>query len=193
MLSVKQNTCYGSTQTRKAAAAISEPPLTEPDVPQSPAETRAKSRRRALLAEARRLRAARRERIFGYVVRGMPHGAIARLENCSAQAVRKMVKRELADRRIDPAGDFARLQIARLNDALMAANDKMLEGDLAALDRVVKIVAELDRYHGLAQALERRDAAARPLALAGATRSLPAAPERNAEAAGAGQIRIASP
>jgi hypothetical protein len=172
--------------------AIPEPPLTEPQVPQSPAETRAKNRRRALLGEAGRLKAARRDRIFGYVARGMPHGAIARLENCSAQAVRKVVAHELADRRIDPAADFAKLQIARLNDALMAANGKMLEGDLAALDRVVKIVAELDRYHGISKALERREDAARPLALAGPTRPLLAAPERAAEAAGEGQIRIAS-
>jgi hypothetical protein len=166
--------------------------LTEPKATQSPAETRAKNRRRALLSEARRLKAARRDRIFGYVVRGMPHGAIARMENCSAQAVRGAIARELADRRIDPAGDFAKLQVARLNDALMAANGKMLEGDLTALDRVVKIVAELDRYHGLAQALETRDAAARPLALAGPPRPLLPAPERDAEAAGEGQIRIAS-
>ncbi len=160
----------------------------------SPAETRAKNRRRALLREARRLRAARKDRIFGCFVRGMPHGAIARLENCSAQAVRKLIARELAGRRIDPAGDFAKLQIARLNDALMAANSKMLEGDMAALDRVVKVVAELDRYHGFAQALARRENAARPLALAGplppTPPSLPA-PERGAEPADEGQIRIA--
>jgi hypothetical protein len=160
-----------------------------------PAETRARNRRRELLREARRLRATRNERIFGCFVRGMPHGAIARLENCSAPAVRKLIARELAGRRVDPAGDFAKLQIARLNDALMAANSKMLEGDMAALDRVVKVVAELDRYHGIAQALERRESAARPLALAGpAQPRLPAppAPERAAEAAGEGRIRIAS-
>jgi hypothetical protein len=167
--------------------------LAERQANQSPAETRTKNRRRALLREARRLRAARKDRIFGCFVRGMSHDAIASVENCSAPAVRKLIARELADRRIDPAGDFAKLQVARLNEALIAANMKMLEGDLAALDRVVKIVAELDRYHGLAQALERRESAARPLALAAppppAPPSLPA-PERGAEER-EGQIRIA--
>jgi hypothetical protein len=168
--------------------------LAEPQANQSPSETRARNRRRELLREARRLRAARKDRMFGYVVSGMPHGAIARMENCSVQAVRKAIAHELAERRIAPAGDFAKLQIARLNDALMAASSKMLEGDMAALDRVVKIVAELDRYHGLAQALERRESAARPLALAPpppAPPSLPA-PERDVEANEEGQVRIAS-
>ena len=81
-----------------------------------------------------------------------------------------------------------------LNEALMAANMKMLEGDIAALDRVVKVVAELDRYHGLAEALERRETAARPLALAGPPRPAPPSlpePEPSAEAPGEGQICIA--
>jgi hypothetical protein len=51
----------------------------------------------------------------------MPHGAIARMENCPAQAVRKMVARQLADRRIDPAGDFARRRSAT---PLRPARDK---------------------------------------------------------------------
>jgi hypothetical protein len=165
--------------------------LAESEASPSPAETRAKNRRRELLRKARRLRAARKDRIFGFLVSGMPHGAIARLENCSVQAVRKAIARELADRRVAPAGDFAKLQIARLNDALMAANSRMLEGDMAALDRVVKIVGELDRYHGLAQALERRESAARPLALAAPPRSAPPSSERSAEANEEGQIRIA--
>jgi hypothetical protein len=108
--------------------------------------------------------------------------------------VRQIVARELANRRIDPAGDFAKLQIARLNDALMAANAKMLEGDMAGLDRLVKVVAELDRYHGLAQAAPRQESAARPRALAGPPRpaqpALPA-PERSADESGEEQICIA--
>jgi hypothetical protein len=166
--------------------------LENPQTKQSRIETRAKNRRRELLREARRERAARKERIFGHLVRGMPHGAIARYENCSVQAVRKVIARELANRRIDPAGDFAKLQIARLNDALMAANAKMLEGDMAGVDRLLKVVAELDRYHGLAQAVLRREDAARPPALAGPQRSALPAPERSADEAEQGQICIAS-
>jgi hypothetical protein len=151
-----------------------------------------RNRRRALLREMRRLRAARRDRIFGCFVRGMSHDAIASLENCSTQAVSKLIARELAERRIAPAGDFAKLQVARLNEALMAANMKMLEGDMAALDRVVKVVAELDRYHGLAEALERRESAARPLALAAPSHpAQPSLPAAEPNAPGEGQICIA--
>jgi vacuolar-type H+-ATPase subunit H len=165
--------------------------LEDPATTKSPAETRAKNRRRKLLREARRERAARKDRIFGKLVRGMPHNAIARQENCSVRAVRQIVARELANRRIDPAGDFAKLQIARLNDALMAANAKMLEGDMAGVDRLVKVVAELDRYHGLAQAAQRQESA-RPRALAGPQRPALPAPERSADEAAEGQICIAS-
>jgi len=168
--------------------------LENPATTQSPAETRVRNRRRKLLREARRERAARKDRIFGKLVRGMPHGAIARYENCSVRAVRQIVARELANRRIDPAGDFAKLQIARLNDALMAANAKMLAGDMAGLDRLVKVVAELDRYHGLAQRAPRRENAAPPRALAGPphlTQPALPAPERGADGTDEGQIRIA--
>jgi hypothetical protein len=167
--------------------------LENPATTKSRIETRARNRRRELLREAREERAARKERIFGKLVRGMTHGAIARCENCSAQAVRKIIARELASRRIDAAGDFAKLQIARLNDALMAANAKMLEGDMAGLDRLVKVVGELDRYHGLAQAAERLERAGRPRALAGPQRPALPAPDQSADESGKGQIRIASP
>ncbi|MGO8798500.1 MAG: hypothetical protein ACLQE9_22905 [Roseiarcus sp.] len=169
--------------------------MTKPEANPSPVETRARNRRRELLREARRLKAARNDRIFGKLVRGMPHGAIARQENCSVQTVRKIVARQLANRRIDAPGDFVKLQVARLNDALMAANAKMLEGDMAGVDRLLKVVAELDRYHGLRQAAQRLEAAARPRALAGPPRSPPAAlpaPEPSFDQVCDGQIRIAS-
>jgi hypothetical protein len=43
---------------------------------------------------------------------------------------------------------FLPLQVARLSDAMMIAHEKMMEGDLAALDRVLKITRELERSHG---------------------------------------------
>lgn len=118
----------------------------------SPAEARARNRRRKMRRQARAEKAARHERIFDHLVRGMPHVAIARFEKCSVQQVRKIVARELAGRRIDAPADFAKLQIARLNEALMAANGLMIDGDASGVDRLLKVVAQLDRYHGLAQA-----------------------------------------
>jgi hypothetical protein len=128
--------------------------MSDPESTPSQAEARARSRRRKLMRERRQDRAARKERIFDKLVQGVPHAAIARYEKCSIHTVRQTIARELASRRIEPAGDFAKLQIARLNDALMVVHDKMLEGDMAGVDRLLKVVAELDRYHGFAQALD---------------------------------------
>ena len=124
------------------------------DTQTNPTETRVRNRRRKMRLKAGREREARKERIFWKLLSGMSPLTIARGEGCSVQAVRKLVARELANRPIDAAGDFARLQVARLNQALMAANGQMIDGDMAGFERVLKVVAELDRYHGIAQALE---------------------------------------
>jgi hypothetical protein len=124
------------------------PAETEP----SPSEIRSRNRQLKSRREAQRMSAARKERIFSNLVLGMTHAAIARHEDCSLQTVRQTIARELASRRIDAAEDYAKLQIERLNGALAAAHGKMLDGDMAGLDRVLKVVAELDRYHGLPRA-----------------------------------------
>jgi hypothetical protein len=66
---------------------------------------------------------------------------------------------------------------------------------MEGLDRLLKVVAELDRYHGLAQAAQRQENAARPRALAGPPRpaqpALPA-PQPNPDEVREGQICIAS-
>jgi hypothetical protein len=118
----------------------------------SPIETRARNRRRKLLRKARLEKVARKERIFYHLVRGMPHTAIARFENCSVQHVRQIIARELAIRQIEPAADFVKLQVERLNQALVFVSTQLLDGDAAGVDQLLKVVAELDRYHGLAQA-----------------------------------------
>jgi hypothetical protein len=160
----------------------------------SPAETRAQNRRRKLLLEARRQRAARKARIFDQLVRGMSHVAIARHEDCSLQAVRRIIVRELDERRIDPAGDFVKLQIARLNRALVVVNGQISNGDATGFDRLLKILAELNRYHGMAEAANLTRAlgrARRRLVAQTAAAALPA-PLRNADDSEARQIRIAS-
>ena len=45
--------------------------------------------------------------------------------------------------------DYARLQVARLNKALRCADVLLEEGEAKAIPHFVKVVAELDRYHGL--------------------------------------------
>ncbi|MGO8800981.1 MAG: hypothetical protein ACLQJL_18070 [Roseiarcus sp.] len=100
-------------------------------------------------AAARRATAQRKLRIVEQLVAGMSVARIAQAENRSVRRVRQIIAQTLAEREIDPPAGFVQLQIARLNDAMMVAHTRMIEGDLRAIDRLVKLVGELDRYHGL--------------------------------------------
>lgn len=158
------------------------------------AETLAINSRRALSRKKANARAERNSLIFNSLIKGLPHDVIARHVNCSVHVVRKIVARELAARRIEPAGDFAKLQIARLNEGLAAIHGRMLDGDMACVEQLLKVVAALDRYHGLAQLAERSgDFAGSRVALAAPKRAAPAAlpaPERGAPEVAVRQICI---
>ena len=86
--------------------------------------------------------------------------------------MRALVSEILARRMPEPPAEFLALQVSRLNEALLVAYSAMSGGNLGAVDRVVKIVRELDRYHGFSAADRRSHTrrieakAAGPLALA---------------------------
>jgi len=86
--------------------------------------------------------------VFVRLRAGVAVSDIARADGCSVRTVRRIVARALAQRERDGAADYARLQIERLNDALMVATHQMAAGDLKALDRVLKVMQTQDRYHG---------------------------------------------
>jgi len=44
------------------------------------------------------------------------------------------------------------LQIAQLSDAMIVARTMMMQGNLQAVDRMIKLTGELDRYRGFALA-----------------------------------------
>jgi hypothetical protein len=73
---------------------------------------------------------------------------IAVQEGLSIRRMREIIQEILAARRGNPADGFAQLQMARLGDAMMVAHTSMMSGNLEAVDRVVKLVHELERYHG---------------------------------------------
>jgi hypothetical protein len=54
----------------------------------------------------------------------------------------------LAERSIDRPHEFIQLQIRRLNEAMLVAYSSMTTGNVKAVDQVIKVVRELDRYHG---------------------------------------------
>jgi hypothetical protein len=122
------------------------------------------SRRRRL--EARQAKAARNIKLFNLLKAGVPIAEIALQEGLSVRRAREVVQEILARREVDPPAGFVQLQIGRLSDAMMVAHAAMMEGNMHALDRVLRIVGELDRYHGFS------GAAAQPAA--GATRTLAA-------------------
>ena len=63
--------------------------------------------------------------------------------------MRRIIDTAVAERRLDAPERFARVQIARLSKALSHADLKLEHGDIRAFTPYIKIVAALDRYHGL--------------------------------------------
>jgi hypothetical protein len=55
----------------------------------------------------------------------------------------------LATRRLDAPEDYTRLQVVRLTKALRCADVSLEEGDLKAIAPFVKVVRELNFYHGV--------------------------------------------
>ncbi|MGO4870381.1 MAG: hypothetical protein ACLPGW_07180 [Roseiarcus sp.] len=125
-----------------------------------PEANRPATRMRVGRIEARRAKAERNLRLFNLLKAGVPVAEIALQEGLSVRRARELVQEMLERRDIDPPAGFVQLQIGRLGDAMMVAHTAMMEGDLKALDRVLRIVGELDRYHGFARAQASAGAAA---------------------------------
>ncbi len=79
--------------------------------------------------------------------------------------MRAVIREILARRMPHPPEQFVAIQLSRLNEALLVAYSAMSMTNLGAVDRVVKIVRELDRYHGFAAAERRLPEAPRAEAL----------------------------
>src|SRR5208283_4234957 len=92
----------------------------------------------------------RREAIFNLFVSGFSHQQIAKALKASTATVRRVIDTAVDERRLDAPERFARVQVARLSKALSHADDKLERGDIRVYAPYLKIVAALDRYHGLA-------------------------------------------
>jgi hypothetical protein len=77
------------------------------------------------------------------------------------------VQQILARRAPQPPAEFLAMQVSRLNEALLLYYSEMYNSksgaNFEAIDRVVKIVRELDRYHGFVAPGSRRKADPRRL------------------------------
>ena len=62
------------------------------------------------------------------------------------------MREELGRRWIAPLADFAKLQVARLENLSLLMLDRIQKGEIEAVDRALKIFDRLDRYHGFNRA-----------------------------------------
>ncbi len=91
----------------------------------------------------------RERRVIEGLKGGVAMAEIARREGITERGLRKYVRTLFARRAPEATGAFIATQMNRLNEALLVSFGAMSADNLPAVDRVVKIVRELDRYQGL--------------------------------------------
>ena len=101
---------------------------------------------------ARQAKARKERRIVELLNRGVSVAEIAEQEDVGEKHMRALVRDVLERRMPRPPVQFIATQVNRLEEALRVSLDAMSRANLQAVDRVVKIVRELDRYHGSAAA-----------------------------------------
>jgi hypothetical protein len=101
---------------------------------------------------SKRARVTRAQRVLASLIAGSGVDEIGAAERLSRKRTESILRQELRNRWVAPADDFARLQIARLEQMILKLLDRLQEGDLKAIDRALKIVDRLDRYHGFTSA-----------------------------------------
>ena len=126
-----------------------------PDMPAAPSPASAR-RDRSIQARrnTREAKADRERQIVDLLNRGLSVPEIASRSGVSIKHMRNLVRKILAERMPQPPGEFLALQVSRLNEALLVSYSAMHNSatgtNFEAVDRVVRIVRELDRYHGFA-------------------------------------------
>jgi hypothetical protein len=101
---------------------------------------------------SKRARVTRAQRVLASLIAGAGVDEIGAAERLTRKRTESILRQELRNRWIAPADDFAKLQIARLEQMILKLLDRLQNGDLKAIDRALKIVDRLDRYHGFTKA-----------------------------------------
>jgi len=86
--------------------------------------------------------------ILAALISGASVEHIAKTYGLPGKRVEKLLRDELQKRWIAPAQEYGRLQIVRLEGILAKLILKAEDGDLAAIDRILRVLDRLDRYHG---------------------------------------------
>ena len=98
---------------------------------------------------AARLKEFERERlIVDFLNRGVSVSEIAARVGVGEKRMRTIIREILGRRLPAPPKEFVAIQVSCLNEALLISYAAMSSTTLKAVDRVVKIVRELGRYHG---------------------------------------------
>lgn len=90
----------------------------------------------------------RARRMLAALIGGANPDEIGLEENLGTDDVERALGAALDRRRTPTLGEFAKIQIARLETFFMSVMDRVEAGELAAIDRALKIIDRLDRYHG---------------------------------------------
>jgi hypothetical protein len=101
---------------------------------------------------SKRSRVTRAQRVLASLIAGAGVDEIAATERLTPKRTESILRQELRNRWVAPAEDFARPQIARLEQMILKLLERLQSGDLKAIDRALKIVDRLDRYHGFTKA-----------------------------------------
>jgi hypothetical protein len=153
-------------------------------VPQAPEARRDRSA--GARREARVKRASRERRIIALLNSGISVAELAAGERVTLRRMQILVRDILARRTPQPPAEYLALQVNRLNEAMIVSYAAMAGGNLKAVDRVVRIVSEMDRYHGFAASKAPPPAAQRRLPLPADRAPLALAPPEGARSDGKG-------
>lgn len=139
-----------------------------PETLRNPAPSARPRDRSAEARKAGRVKKAEREtRIVGLLNRGVSMAEIAAGERVSVNRMRKVVRGALERRMPKAPAEYVALQVNRLNEALLVSYGSMYNpetgANFEAIDSVVNIVREMDRYHGFFPASQRPERKARSL------------------------------
>jgi hypothetical protein len=106
--------------------------------------------------------------LFRALASGFTCRQIAEAAKVDLRTVKRAIDRAIDERRLDAPDRYVRLQVARLTKALRLADASIERGELKAVGPMMRLVAALDRYHGLGpgSAPSRPAASEPPAALA---------------------------
>jgi hypothetical protein len=96
--------------------------------------------------------------VLAAIVAGASIEDVAKDLKLSVKRVENLLRRELQRRWVAPAQEHARLQIARLEAIAVKLKPKTDEGDLPSIDRLLRLLDRLDRYHGYSKLTAIADA-----------------------------------